>query len=190
MLRRVVSSVLALLFCVSVARAQDWSGLGDRWRNIGGVFPAGAPVAALARQPGILDLFVVGNDGRVYTSSWVEGVTDWSGLGSRWRNIGGVFPVGAQVAAVSRKPGQLDLFVTGNDGRVYTSWWTEGVTDWSGLGDRWRNIGGVFPNAARVSAVARRPDQLDLFATGNDGIVYTSWWQPAATSTGKQLCCG
>ncbi|MEH2466914.1 hypothetical protein, partial [Nostoc sp.] len=35
------------------------------------------------------------------------------------------------VDAVARKPEQLDLFVVGNDGRVYTSWWQEGVSDWS-----------------------------------------------------------
>jgi hypothetical protein len=33
-----------------------------------------------------------------------------------WRNIGGIFPPGAPVAAVSRTPNNLDLFITGNDG--------------------------------------------------------------------------
>ena len=161
----------------------DWSGLNDRWRNIGGVFPRGAPVTAVARKPGILDLFITGNDGRVYTSWFVEGQSDWSGLNDRWRNIGGVFPPGAPVAAVARKPGILDLFITGNDGRVYTSWFVEGQSDWSGLNDRWRNIGGVFPNAAALGAVARRPDQLDVFVTGNDGRVYTSWWPSGPNNT-------
>jgi len=35
------------------------------------------------------------------------------------------------VAAVSRAPNLLDLFITGPDGVVYTSWWTAG-SDWSG----------------------------------------------------------
>ncbi|MEH1875980.1 hypothetical protein, partial [Nostoc sp.] len=39
------------------------------------------------------------------------------------------------VNAVAPKPEQLDLFVVGNDGRVYTSWWQEGVSDWSGIND-------------------------------------------------------
>ena len=154
----------------------DWSGIRDRWRDIGGRFPTGAPVSAVARKSGQLDLFAVGRDGRVYTSWWTDGVTDWSGIGDRWRNIGGTFPAGAPVSAVARKSGQLDLFVVGGDGRVYTSWWTDGVSDWSGIGDRWRNIGGTFPAGAPVSAVARKPSQLDLFVVGNDGHIYTSWW--------------
>jgi hypothetical protein len=40
----------------------------------------------------------------------------------------------ATVSPVARASNQLDLFVTGNDGRVYTSWWHEGH-EWSGLND-------------------------------------------------------
>jgi hypothetical protein len=100
---------------------------------------------------------------------------DWSGINDNWRSIGGVFPHGAPVAATSRNPGNLDLFITGNDGRVYTSWWYAG-SDWSGINDNWRSIGGVFPHGAPVAATSRNPDNLDLFITGNDGRVYTSWW--------------
>jgi hypothetical protein len=200
----------------------DWSGLNDNWRGIGGFFPAGIPVAAVSRTPNNLDLFITGNDGRVYTSWWSSG-RDWSGLNDRWaniganvgglfrgapvtavtrppnnpdlfitgtdgrvytsccpghhvdRNIGGFFPPRAPVAAVSRTPNNLYLFITGNDGRVYTSWWSSG-SDWSGLNDRWRGIGGFFPRGAPVAAVSRTPNNLDLFITGNDGRVYTSWW--------------
>ena len=159
----------------------DWSGIGNRWRNIGGLFPVGAPVTVVARNPNQLDLFITGNDGCVYTSWWTGGATDWTGIGNRWRNIGGIFPVGAPVTVVSRNPNQLDLFVTGNDGRVYTSWWTGGQTDWTGIGNRWRNIGGIFRPASPVSANARNPNQLDLFITGNDGCVYTSWWTGGQT---------
>jgi len=160
----------------------DWSGVNDNWRSIGGFFPAGAPVTAVARTPGNLDLFIVGGDGRVYTSWWFNGA-DWSGVNDNWRSIGGFFPAGARVSAVARKPGQLDLFVCGGDGRVYTSWWTEGQ-DWSGVNDNWRSIGGFFPAGARVSAVARNPEQLDLFITGGDGRVYTSWWFNGADWSG------
>jgi hypothetical protein len=160
----------------------DWSGLYDNWRSIGGFFPNGAPLSAVARTPENLDVFVCGNDGRVYTSWWFNGA-DWSGINDNWRSIGGFFPAGAPVTAVARKPGQLDLFVCGNDGRVYTSWWTEGQ-DWSGINDNWRSIGGVFPPGARVSAVARTPDNLDVFICGNDGRVYTSWWFQGADWSG------
>ncbi|MDQ3933780.1 MAG: lysyl oxidase family protein [Actinomycetota bacterium] len=160
----------------------DWSGVNDNWRPLGGFFPAGAPVSAVARTGNNLDLFVVGNDGRVYTSWWFAG-GDWSGVNDNWRPLGGFFPAGAPVTAVSRGPGQLDLFVTGNDGRVYTSWWTDGA-DWSGVNDNWRPLGGFFPAGARVSAVARTQNNLDLFICGNDGRVYTSWWFAGADWSG------
>ena len=157
-----------------VAPGSTWSGINDNWRPIGGFFPPGAPVAAVARTPDNLDLFITGNDGRVYTSWWFQGV-DWSGINDNWRPIGGFFPPGAPVAAVARTGNNLDLFITGNDGRVYTSWWFQGV-DWSGINDNWRPIGGFFPAGAPVAAVARTGTNLDLFITGNDGRVYTSWW--------------
>jgi hypothetical protein len=159
---------------IPVPDVNDWSGIYDNWRSIGGFFPNGAPVSAVSRYPGNLDLFVIGNDGRVYTSWWTEG-QDWSGVNDNWRPIGGFFPPGARVAAVARTPNNLDLFICGNDGRVYTSWWYAGA-DWSGVNDNWRPIGGFFPNGAPVGAVARTPNNLDLFICGNDGRVYTSWW--------------
>lgn len=90
---------------------------------------------------------------------------------------------GGRVAAIARNPNQLDLFVVGNDGVVYTSWWSLG-SDWSGINNNWRPIGGVFPAGSSVSAVSRNPNQLDLFITGNDGIVYTSWWSAGADWSG------
>ncbi|WP_433711041.1 hypothetical protein ACQP2U_32975 [Nocardia sp. CA-084685] len=51
----------------------------------------------------------------------------------------------AIVTPVAQMSDQLDLFVVGNDGRVYTSWWHEG-SDWSGINDNWRSIGGFFPS--------------------------------------------
>jgi hypothetical protein len=159
-------------------QGQDWSGVNDNWRSIGGFFPPGAPIAAVARTPDNLDLFICGNDGRVYTSWWYQG-QDWSGVNDNWRSIGGVFPAGAPVAAVARTSNNLDLFICGNDGRVYTSWWYQGV-DWSGVNDNWRSIGGFFPAGAPVAAVARTPNNLDVFICGNDGRVYTSWWPAGA----------
>jgi hypothetical protein len=160
----------------------DWSGVNDDWRSIGGFFPPSSTIGSVARMSGNLDLFVVGYDGRVYTSWWHEG-SDWSGVNDNWRPIGGFFPVGAPVTAISRESDQLDLFVVGNDGRVYTSWWHEG-SDWSGVNDSWRPIGGFFPAGVTVGGVARMTNHLDLFVVGNDGRVYTSWWHEGSDWSG------
>jgi hypothetical protein len=101
-----------------------------------------AEVSAVSRHADQLDLFITGNDGVVYTSWWTAG-QDWSGVNNNWEPIGGVFPLGAPVAAVSRYRDQLDLFIIGNNGVIYTEWWTQGQ-DWSGRGG-WRPIGGFFP---------------------------------------------
>ncbi|GAA0929800.1 hypothetical protein [Virgisporangium aurantiacum] len=160
----------------------DWGAIAGDWRPIGGFFPPGAPIAAIAKSPNSIDLFVVGNDGRVYTSWWYEG-SDWSGLNNNWRSIGGFFPPGAPLGVTSRHAGNLDVFVTGNDGRVYTSWWYHG-SEWSGINDNWRSIGGFFPAGAPVAAITKSPNSIDLFITGNDGRVYTSWWYEGSEWSG------
>ena len=161
----------------------EWSGRNDDWESIGGFFPAGAPVSAVARGSEHIDLFVVGNDGRVYTSWWNSG-SDWTGRNDNWDPIGGFFPAGSPVAAIARVPNHLDLFVVGEDGRVYTSWWQDG-SDWSGRNDNWDSIGGFFPAGAPVSAVARGSEHIDVFVIGNDGLVYTSWWNSGSDWTGR-----
>src|SRR5438552_3737003 len=37
-------------------------------------------------------------------------------------------------------------------------------------------MGNSFPIDNTVTAVARTPDHLDLFAVGPDGLVQTTWW--------------
>ena len=153
----------------------DWSGLKG-WLDIGFQFPAGNTVTAVSRNPDQIDLFAIAGNGHVYTSWWTTG-SNWSGL-KGWRDIGFLFPAGNTVTAVSRNPGQIDLFTVGGNGHVYTSWWTNG-SDWSGL-KGWRDIGGVFPAGAAVSAASRNPNQIDLFVVHGDGVVYTTWWTAGA----------
>jgi|GEM_PF-3290395 len=153
---------------------QAWSGANDDWLSLGGIFPANAAVSAVARTPDNLDLFITGNDGRVWTRWW-DSRGGWVDTADNWAPLGGFFPSGNKLSAVARSGDHLDLFVVGNDGRVYTSWWHEGQP-WSGANDDWLSLGGIFPANAAVSAVARTPDNLDLFVTGNDGRVWTRWW--------------
>jgi len=139
-------------------------------------FPITAVLRTLERD--YLDLFVCGNDGQVYTSRWSEGyngrihLSRWSEE-YVWKPLRGVTsPPRAYVAAVARKPSQLDLFVCGQDGHIYTTWWSL-KRDWH---SGWRDIGGSFPSNTHVTVVARQPEQLDLFASAQSGDVYTCWW--------------
>ena len=95
-------------------------------------------------------------------------------------DAGPTCPAGAPISCVSVSPSNIDVFVTGNDGVVYTSWWEAGDPFYNG----WQAIGGFFPPGAPVSAVSISPRNIDLFVTGNDGVVYTSWWEEGSDYTG------
>ena len=87
-------------------------------------------VAAVSRAPGNLDLFVIGFDNHVWTTFWNDQV-GWNG---DWFPLPGqaVFDrEKQQIAAVSRAPGNLDLFVIGFDNHVWTTFWNDQV-GWNG----------------------------------------------------------
>jgi hypothetical protein len=133
-----------------------------------------------SRDANHLDTFITGNNGHVYTTWWNSGLPDWASVtgGGLWKDIGGTFPVGAPVTVVARDANQLDTFITGNNGHVYTTWWNSSLRDWASVtgGGLWKDIGGTFPVGAPVTVVARDANQLDTFITGNNGHVYTTWW--------------
>ena len=104
-----------------------------------------------------LDLFITGNDGRVYTSWWYAGA-DWSGINDNWRS-----------SAASSRPARRcrpshacrTTWICSSPATTAASTPRGGHagTEWSGINDNWRSIGGFFPAGAPVSAVARMPDQ-------------------------------
>ena len=89
-----------------------------------------------------------------------------------WRRRG----IRSPITAIARNPNHLDLFVTGTDGRIYSTWW-DAATGWAG----WFNVsGGMAALGSPITAVARNPDHLDLFVTGTDGRIYSTWWDVAS----------
>jgi hypothetical protein len=175
------------VYTSSWSTSGDWSGIADDWRPIGGSVPLRSAVTAVSRTPDDLQLFAVfppsdrqkkppDPDGspRVYTSSWSTD-HDWTGITEGWTSIGGPVPAAAGIAAISRRPDHLDVFFTGDDGRVYTSTWSPGG-GWTAGDGNWRSTGGFFTPAATVTALPRTPDHMDLFLTGADGHIYTNWW--------------
>ena len=83
------------------------------------------------------------------------------------------------VAAVSRNPERLHLFVIGFEqgalhNRVWTTFWVPAI-GWEG---DWFAPGQVVFDAVnqQITAVARTPDQLDLFVIGFDGHVWSTAW--------------
>jgi hypothetical protein len=135
-------------------------------------FPAEARVAAVSRHPDHLDVFAIGFDGAVWSSWWHDDGQNWR----PWFQIHPetIFARDQQIVAISRQPGHLDLFTVGLDGAVWSSWWHDD-------GQNWRPWFQIHPEtrfapATQVAAIARQPDHLDLFISGHDGAVWSSFW--------------
>jgi hypothetical protein len=156
------------------AFADGWHGW---WEIRGGRAAPGATVTAVSRNVDKLDVFVVGTDGGIWTAAWEPAFTDgWHG----WWRIGNITaPPGAAIHAVSRSTDKLDIFVTANDGGIYTAAWEPLFTDgWHG----WWRVGSITaPPGAPVHAVSRSRDHLDIFVSDIAGVVQTAAWEPAFT---------
>jgi len=159
---------------MSAASDETWD--HGRWRGWwhlqGGMAQPGSRVACVARQPDMLDIFIVGNDGGIWTAAWDANQANaaWRG----WWRIGDLtVPKTARIAAVSRHPDKLDIFVVDGSGRVMSAAWQAGDTAWRGW---WHIAGGMGAAGAAVSAVSRDPNKLDVFVVGTNGGVYTAAW--------------
>ena len=144
------------------------------WHIQQGKAKAGAYISAVARSSQKLDIFVVGTDGGIYTAAWDAAVSNgaWRGW---WRVAGGSAPQGAPVTVVSRDPNKLDVFVVGNDGRIYTAAWDAAVANgaWRGW---WPVAGGAAKLGSVISCASRDPNKLDIMTIGTDGKLYTAAW--------------
>jgi len=154
-------------------------GKWDRWRpTLPDNAAVDAQVRVVARDPGRLDIFLADASGQVRTGA--RSLTDASGQwGGWWSVAGGVVPQGRAVSAVSRSSSQLDVFVVGMDGGVYTAAWNPGANQgqWAG----WWRIGTLAAApGAPVTAVSRGPNDLDIFVAGKDGKAHTTGWSAGA----------
>jgi hypothetical protein len=49
-------------------------------------------------------------------------------------------------SVAARDANHLDLFITGYDGHVYTTWWHSSLPDWGSITLKaWKDLGGTFP---------------------------------------------
>jgi hypothetical protein len=156
---------------------EQWRGW---WNILTGAIPPGGVVTSVSRDPGKLDIFLVSNDGGVYTAAWDQNVANqaWQG----WWRIGNlVAKPGAPVSVVSRDPNKLDIFVAGSDGKTYTAAWDAQQSNgqWRG----WSNIlTGAIPSGGTVSCVSRDAGKLDIFLVSNDGGIYTAAWDQSVAN--------
>ncbi len=133
-------------------------------------------LVAISPNPGHVDLFVIGFDNTVW-STWWEQAPGWQ----KWFQIRKetTFDHTAQrVAAVSRTPGHVDLFVIGFDNAVWSTWW-EKPNGWQPWFQIYKNP--VFDHTRQsVAAVSRNSNHVDLFVVGSDNTVWSTWWEQAS----------
>ncbi len=136
-------------------------------------WPGGA-VHAVSCQPGMLHVFYTNRQGRILVAR-----RD-SAAGGTWPEhqgiLGGQTLPGGHVTAVSRSPGQIDVFTVGTDGRVYTAAWNAQDGQWRGW---WPIEGLVTAPGTYIGAVSRSLDKLDIFVADAQGRTMSAAWEPA-----------
>jgi phospholipase C len=149
------------------------SGWADWFRIDSGFSDAHTCVAAVARDSDHLDLFVAGSAGQVHTTYWnaISGWANWSLTDTGFAKADHRFPI----AAIARSATHLDLFTTGTDGGVYSSYWDEG-SGWA----YWFRVDAALGSAkSAVTAISRDADHMDLFVLAASDVVYTTYWDAA-----------
>ena len=139
---------------------------------------ADSPLTAVAKNPRHIDVFWIAPDGAVRSQWWEDGSAE-----GRWDqheqfNVappGSVAP-GGDLVSVSRIPIQVDLYWGAPSGAVTSAYWNDDAVHrvWQGPFDV-TAANQVHPRS-RIFAFSREPDQLDLQWVGNDGAMWTHWW--------------
>jgi hypothetical protein len=144
----------------------------------------GASIAATARSANNIDIFYPSKQGSICTHYWSQGAswTNFAPLGNG--TIGSL----ASITAVTRAPGNLDIFWMASNaqgtGNMHTAWWYAG-SNW-GTADLGGTYGGVGMSGGLMGATARTSDNLDIFAPGRQfgnpfSSLTTSYWYSGAT---------
>jgi hypothetical protein len=88
-------------------------------------------------------------------------------------------PPGSPISCLSRFQNHIDLFVTGRDGGVYSTFWDANggwFNHWFRLVDTNFPDSFTVPPGSVVSSMSRFQDHIDLFVVGRDGGVYSTFW--------------
>jgi len=165
---------------VWTAAWDDISGSWGGWWEVDGIaVTPGDYVAVASKGPDKLDIVAVRIDGSVYTAAWEYGVSGgaWRGW---WPINGGIALCGTEPVLVSRKADQLDVFVIGTDGDVWTAASDESTStgDWAG----WWSLDSCGKAVTNVSAIASGENYLHVFATRVDGEIHSNEWDGSGWS--------
>src|SRR3954453_18490781 len=131
-------------------------------------------LSVVSRAPGNLDVFVLGYDKKIWTTYW----NDQQGWAAEQFPLPGqaVFDwEHQQLAAVSRAPGNLDVFVLGYDKKIWTTYWND-QQGWAPEPFRLPGQAAFAWEPPQLAAVSRAPGNLDVFVLGYDKKFWTTYW--------------
>jgi Domain of unknown function (DUF1906) len=138
-----------------------------------------ANLAVVSPSPDRIEVLFIGRrDGdpvlRLYSTSWSL-ATLWGNPPNTHEIGGGQVPLEpmAHIAATSRNPSFVDLFVVSLDGHLHNTFLTTASGVWSAL----RPVAGQSPKLADVSgACCAGPDDVEVLTTARDGSVWATHW--------------
>jgi hypothetical protein len=133
-----------------------------------------------SRKPETMEVFWVGADGSVQDAYWYENAT-WQRLAPPLASPGSASTSGG-ITVVSRKPETMEVFWIGADGSVQDNYWYENAT--------WQRLAPLAPPLASpglappgsasmqggITAVARRPQTMEVYWVGANGSVQYAFW--------------
>jgi hypothetical protein len=157
----------------------NWSVIDLTVSNDKFVVRPGSPITVLPLDGYHQRLFVTAIDGKIMANhNWTPDPIIFGPDGPNWIGwgavAGGEADPGALVTAVASNAQEVDLFVTGRPGkqdrRIFASHQTEGFSfgNWSPI------AGGAVNVPSPIGAVWRSPNDLHLFVTGKDSVIYTT----------------
>jgi hypothetical protein len=148
-----------------------------------GAAGVGSGLFVVARLPQHVDVFWTGPDGRVAGNWWDNSVNN-----ARWNQPFVTAPAGGSgsrrcLAVVARIPGHVDVFWVNLARAVNCAWWdaSTGRSDWSAASNV--TPPGIVAADSGLAAVARSPQRVDVFWTGNEGAVMSSCQDVATQSS-------
>lgn len=167
---------------VYTAKFDSNSGWGGWWELPGIDCYPGEFVDAVSRSANQLDIFTVDKNGLVYTNRWDLAIqTEWLG----WESIrGGRASCGTEVAAIARSDKELDVFVIGEDGDIWTAASSELIDEGAWRG--WWSLGSCGRAVVSVEAIYSSNDRIHVFAVRIDGKIYSNQWSSASAWSGWQ----
>jgi surface antigen len=137
--------------------ARDWSGV-----------PGTTAAVATSREAnGALEVFLIGQNGALYTATQSGPDGSWSG----YTDLGGSWPQSDAIGVGSEANGALQVFLIGENGALYTTKQTSPNGSWQSSFNSWA---GTWPASDAIGVGSEANGALEVFLIGENQQLYTT----------------